>query len=77
VKRVPNTTGATDVERQSYARWCATAADCAAGESCTDATHECFGKACSADADCDACQTCSANACQAALATSPCVLGAE
>jgi hypothetical protein len=77
VKRMPSTSGASDVERRRYARWCAVAGDCDALELCAPSTHECFGKACSADADCDACQTCSAGRCQAALATSACVLGAE
>jgi hypothetical protein len=74
VKSLPNTTGASDVERQPYAVLCAADADCGgAGQTCSVATHECVGKACSVDSDCGACQTCGGGTCQAPAATSLCV----
>ncbi|MGE5182342.1 MAG: c-type cytochrome [Acidobacteriota bacterium] len=77
----PNTTA--DVPRQDYARWCATAADCNAGETChVDPSplvgNECVGQACSSDVDCDACQTCDCHTgtCQAPSADSACIQNA-
>ena len=40
---LPATTGASDAEHQDYARFCTSAADCAADESCAPATGECVG----------------------------------
>ncbi len=77
VKTMPSTAGATDVERQPYARWCAAASDCMAGETCAAATHECVGGACTSDVDCGACQTCSAGACAAPAPTDACVTSAR
>jgi mono/diheme cytochrome c family protein len=72
----PNTS--SDLKRQDYARWCATSADCNAGETChADADplvgNECVGKACLVDSDCDACQTCFCNTCTAPKADSACI----
>jgi hypothetical protein len=76
-KTLPATTGPTDVERQPYARWCATASDCRSGETCSSATNECIGGACATDVDCGACQTCGGGTCQAPAADSACVAGAR
>jgi hypothetical protein len=77
VKGVPSVTGAADLPRQDYARYCQSSSDCQAGESCASATHECFGKACSADVDCDTCQTCVAGACAIPAADSACLASAQ
>jgi mono/diheme cytochrome c family protein len=77
VKGVPPVTGPNDQPRQAYARFCSTAADCHAGESCSAATHECVGKACTADVECDTCQTCNAGTCAAPAADSACVASAR
>ena len=74
---LPATTGPSDVEHPRYARFCASAADCAAGESCAAASGECVGQACVADLDCDTCQTCGAGACKAPAADSVCLLTAQ
>jgi mono/diheme cytochrome c family protein len=73
----PNTT--TDLQRQDYARWCASDADCDPGETChldpdPAIGNECIGKACTVDADCDACQTCgSCDTCDAPTRDSACL----
>jgi hypothetical protein len=77
VKGVPPVTGPNDQPRQAYARFCSTAADCHAGESCSAAANECVGKACTADVECDTCQTCNASACAAPAADSACVASAR
>jgi mono/diheme cytochrome c family protein len=77
VKGVPAVTGPNDQPRQAYARFCSTAADCHAGESCSAATNECVGKACTADVECDTCQTCNAGTCAAPAADSACVASAR
>ncbi len=77
MKLTPDTKGPSDVERQDYARYCESASDCRAGESCAAATHECEGQPCRADVDCDACQTCEAGRCAAPLASSTCLLEAQ
>ena len=74
---VPSISGSYDVERQNYARFCASNTDCNTGESCASATSECVGKACSVDSDCDACQTCTASACAAPLPDSACLAGSR
>jgi hypothetical protein len=76
-KGVPSVSGAPDVLRQSYARYCASAADCHARESCAVATSECVGRTCAADIDCDTCQTCVAGACQAPDPSSACLAAAQ
>ena len=76
-KNLPSTSGAADLQRQDYARYCTTAANCNAGETCNAATNECVGQACSVDADCDACQTCGSGVCQAPAPDSACVLTAQ
>ena len=70
------TTGTSDVKQQLPARYCASAANCNAGETCA-ATNECTGGACSDDSDCGTCQTCVSSVCTAPAANSACVLGAE
>jgi hypothetical protein len=72
-KNTPSISGPSDLEHQPPARYCASAGDCDAGESCTADTHECVGGACSTDLDCGTCQTCGAGACQAPAADSICV----
>jgi mono/diheme cytochrome c family protein len=65
-----------DKETQGSVSWCATAADCGAGESCqlNPATggNECVGQTCSADADCGACDSCVSGACQPRPADDAC-----
>jgi hypothetical protein len=71
------TTGAADVIRQPAARYCSTAANCNAGESCA-ASNECVGGPCTLDSDCGACQTCTGSVCTAPdPATSVCLQTAE
>jgi hypothetical protein len=74
-RAIPATTGASDVQHQSPARWCATGADCASGETCSG--NECVGAACSTDLDCGTCQTCGAGTCSAPAADSACVLTSQ
>ena len=74
-KAVPATTGASDHAHQPPARWCATSAGCASGETCTGG--ECTGGACGGDVDCGTCQTCGAGTCQAPDASSICVLTSQ
>jgi len=75
-KAVPATVGASDVEHQPPARWCASDATCATGETCT--SGECTGGTCAGDLDCGTCQTCgSGGTCQAPAADSVCVLTAQ
>jgi hypothetical protein len=75
LKSLPTLSGAADKETSDYARYCATAADCEQGESCSNG--ECAGAACTAghggdmepDASienpCNACQPCMASRCAA------------
>jgi hypothetical protein len=74
-KAVPATTGASDVQHQPPARWCAAASDCRSGESCT--SGECTGGTCGGDLDCGTCQTCGSGTCQAPAADSLCVLTSQ
>lgn len=71
------TTGASDTNAQLAARYCTTASNCYAGETCNVATNECVGASCGDDSDCDTCQTCTAGVCAAPAADSTCVLTAE
>jgi hypothetical protein len=72
---------ASDLPRQDYARWCASAADCEPDETCHMAPdpvgNECVGRTCAVDTDCDACQTCNADACVAPTSASACLRSAE
>jgi hypothetical protein len=74
-KAVPATAGASDLLHQPPARWCAAAADCRSGESCT--SGECTGGTCAGDLDCGTCQTCGSGSCQAPAADSLCVLTSQ
>jgi hypothetical protein len=76
-KNLPPTTGASDQERQTYARLCGADTDCLAGETCYGVTHECVGGPCASDADCGACQTCGASACQPPAPDSACLASAQ
>jgi hypothetical protein len=74
-RAVPATAGASDLLHQPPARWCAAAADCRSGESCT--SGECTGGTCAGDLDCGTCQTCGSGSCQAPAADSLCVLTSQ
>jgi hypothetical protein len=65
--------GAADKQPQPPARYCTSAANCGAGESCNVATKECVGGACTQASDCGACQTCTSNVCVAPEASSTCL----
>jgi mono/diheme cytochrome c family protein len=69
---IPARTGSADKPVQGAARYCASDADCLAGESCAVATSECLGP-CSTDADCGACQSCSDGRCTAPTGTEICL----
>jgi hypothetical protein len=76
LKTIPPRVGAADKSTQRYARYCATAADCAAGETCNTATSECIGAPCTVpnvSADCAACQVCTAAKCAPPATGSTCV----
>jgi hypothetical protein len=77
LNRTPPVTGARDKLIPDYARWCATNADCRAGETCfanpATSANECVGGPCNVDSDCDACQTCNAGACAGPTASSTCL----
>jgi hypothetical protein len=72
-------TGTGDKLIPPYARWCASGADCNAGETCqldaATALTECIGGSCAVDSDCDQCQTCNAGACTFPTTTSACIKG--
>jgi hypothetical protein len=77
LSRTPTRSGAADKQIQDFTRWCATAADCRAGETCSmnpaTTTNECVGGACSTDHDCSACQVCTDGACMAPTVSSVCL----
>jgi hypothetical protein len=73
-------TGQADKQTQDPARYCATAADCQAGQTCfvdpssaKTVNNQCLTSTCATDADCDACQTCTGSTCQAPSASSTCL----
>ena len=73
-------TGQTDKVTQDQARFCSSAADCEAGETCfVDSSsdkavnNQCTGKACMTDSDCDVCQKCSGTTCQVPSTSDACL----
>jgi hypothetical protein len=73
-------TGQQDKNTQDPARYCTTAANCQAGQTCFVDTssaktvnNQCLTKSCMVDGDCNACQTCTGGACEAPSASSACI----
>jgi hypothetical protein len=78
IKSIPVRKGVADKLTRDYARWCAAATDCEAGETCNTATSECIGAPCTLAKEaeeCAACQTCTASGntkCDAPASASTC-----